>query len=161
MMTTEENESPRPQTLKAAMAERGLLYDRIRAAVNEMSLRREGLRERIVPTTRRWEQTRPHTAEKENDFLSLHNAFLDFMKDMGESQRQSTASMKEVSPSNSSLKFIRNRTTPTKALQHELKLVGLLQTELSEGILERSRILDFIDELADKMEAMVDAETAN
>ena len=101
------------------MAERISLYDQIRTAVNEMALRRESLRERIVPATRLWEQSRPHADEKESAFLSLHSTFLELVEEMGKSQRRSTALMKELPPSNSSLKFIRNRSTSSKAIEHE------------------------------------------
>jgi len=93
--------------------------------------------------------------------LHLHKSFLDLAKALGESQRESTASMKEVPSSGSTLKFIRNRATPTKALLHEQKVIKALRSELSEGLIERSRIFDQIEVVANQMEALVKAETAN
>src|SRR5580692_1529397 len=131
-MTSDDVEIP--QTLKAAMAERDSLRHELLIAVHAMSVRREDLRQRIVPTTKRWEQSRPHADNKETAFLSLHNSFLNLAKELGESQRESTASMKEVPSSGSTLKFIRNRATPTKALLHEQKVISALRSELSEGM---------------------------
>ena len=158
-MTSDDVEIP--QTLKAAVAERESLRHEILTAVHAMSIRREDLRQRIVPTTKLWEQSRPHADDKEAEFLRLHKSFLDLAKALGESQRESTASMKEVPSSGSTLKFIRNRATPTKSLLHEQKVIKALRSELSEGLIERSRIFDQIEVVANQMEALVKAETAN
>jgi hypothetical protein len=160
-MSTQADDSNLPQNLSEAISERDSLRHQIQLSVHEMSIRREGVRERLVPTVKLWENTRPHDADKEAEFLKLHSAFLKLMKDFGESQRASTASIKEVPPSSTTLKFLKNRSSPPKALQHEQKVIGVLRSELSNGIPERSRIFDHIDELADEMEKMVEAETDN
>jgi hypothetical protein len=158
-MTSPTDDPNLPQTLRGAISERDSLRLQIQESVTQISIRRDGLRERIVPTVKLWEKSRPHDDNKEAEFLSLHNAFLGLMKDFGESLRASTSSLKEVPSSNTTFKFIRNRATPTKALQHEQKVIGALRSELSNGTRERSRIFDRIDELAKQMEIMVETET--
>jgi hypothetical protein len=160
-MTSQAGEPSAPQSLAAAMAERRSLRDQFVKSVQEMLLRQESLRGRIVPTTKLWEHSRPHDSDKEAEFLILHQSFLELMNTMGESQRQSTALLKEVPSSGSTLKFIRNRPTPTKALRHERKVIAALQSELSLGMRDRSRILDRIDELADQMEELLMTETGS
>ena len=156
-MSTLENDPNLSQTLREAISERDALRHQVQNSFQEMSLRFETSRGRIVPTVKLWEHTRPHDAEKEAEFLKLHGVFLRYMKDFGESQRASSASLKEVPPSNTTFKFLKNRATPTKALEHERKIIRALRIELNGGISERSRIFDRIDELAGEMEKMVEA----
>jgi hypothetical protein len=125
-----------------------------------MSLQRERLRERIVPTTRRWEQSRPHSIEKESEFLILHNVFLDLVKTMGESQRRSNLSMKAVPAASPRLSIVRKHSTSSKALHHEENVIDILRSELNGGIDERSRILERLDALVHEIEAFVEAEVA-
>lgn len=157
-MTSEELEPQLPQTIKAAMAERQLLHERLQTAVYDHAIRLKALFEQIQTITKTFAPDKPHEPEVKEEFLRLHRTYLGLMDELKVSQLHSTALVKEIPSSKSSWQFMKNRSTPKKALQHEQRIVSAQRSEFRHGMHERAEILNRIEIVADKMNALVNAE---
>lgn len=158
-MTIEE-EPLLPPTIQAAMAERQLLKEQLLTVSREQTLRIQGLAARVKELTRTFAPDQPHPNDTKEEFLRLHKSYIDSINDLRESNLRSSALMKEIPSSKSSWQFIKNRSTPTKALHHELRVVSALRSEFAVGIKERAVIVDGIEDVVGKMQVLVDAETS-
>jgi hypothetical protein len=159
-MTSEQNQPVPPPTLREAVTERQVLRDQLLSDSKSFLRRYQDLAARVKEITKAFGLDKPHVAETKEEFLGLHKSFLDLAKETKDSQDLSSALMREIPSSKSSWQFIKNRTTPTKALQHEQRVVGALRHEFDHGMKERDGLVDRMREVVDKMQALADAEPA-
>jgi hypothetical protein len=158
-MTPEGIEPLLPQTIGAAMAERQLLHEQFQTAVREHARRLKELVARLQQITTTFAPDEPHAPVTKEEFLRLHKTFINLMDDLKVSQLRSTALLKEIPSSRSNWQFLKNRATPTKALQHEQRVVSAQRFEFDNGMKERAVIVDEIERVIDKMQEVVDEET--
>jgi hypothetical protein len=159
-MTPEENDASLPQTLREAMTERRSLHDQLQLATKSASLRNQDLLAREKQIIRDFALDNPHVAETKEEFLKLHRAFIELVNELAASYRRSSALTKEVPTSKSSWQFLKNRSTPTKALLHEQTIIGSLRSEFGHGVKERASLVDHMEAVLDKMQVLVDSEAS-
>lgn len=140
------------------MTERQVLRDQLLSISKQFLTRYHELAERVKEITKNFGLDKPHGAGTKEEFLILHKSFLNLVKDTKDSQDHSSALMREIPSSKSSWHFIKNRLTPTRALQHELRIVRALKYELDHGTSERDGLLDRMQEVVDKMQELADAD---
>lgn len=103
---------------------------------------------------------KPHATNLKEEFLRLHKAFFDSFAEMRESQLRSIALLTEIPTSKTSYEFIKNRPTPTKALQHELRIVIAMRSELFQGMRQPEFIQDGLEQILDIMQAVVNSDSS-